>query len=234
MRQSIVQQVRSTTFFSVHADETTDSGRKEQLSICVRYVHDEILHEEFLDFIEVTDLTGHGLGNTIMTELTKRGLDLHNLVGQGYDGASAMSGRLNGAQATICGLHPQAHYVHCASHVLNLSLSGGCTEQATRNAMGVISTAANFFSRSAKRTNLLQSTVSKKLQGSSKKQRLLSLCETRWVERHDAVLTFVELFDPLVVCLTECLALDRETATSAQMLLNSLARPEFIIQLLAA
>ena len=65
MRQSIVQQVRSTTFFSVLADETTDSGCKEQLSICVRYVHDEILHEEFLVFIEVTDLTGHGLGNTI-------------------------------------------------------------------------------------------------------------------------------------------------------------------------
>ena len=63
----------------------------------------------------------------------------------------------------------------------------------------------------------------------SKKKRLLHLCKTRWVERHDAVLTFVELFSPLVTCLTKCLGLDKDTATSAQMVLNSISRPEFIV-----
>ena len=49
------------------------------------------------------------------------------------------------------------------------------------------------------------------------------------MERHDAVLTFVELFEPLVVCFTECVHLDKETATSAEMLLSSLGRSEFIV-----
>ena len=49
------------------------------------------------------------------------------------------------------------------------------------------------------------------------------------MERHDAVLTFVELFSPLVTCFTKCLGLDKDTATSAQMVLNSISRPEFIV-----
>ena len=226
--QAVVKRVRSARFFSVLADETTDSGRKEQLSLCLRYVADGKLCEDFLDFTEVTDLTGHGLGNSIMQEMRSHGLDLTHLVSQGYDGASAMSGALNGAQAVVQVAYPQAIYVHCANHVQNLSLSSGSSEQAVRNAMGVISSAANFFSRSAKRTTLLETVVTEKMP-ESKKQRLLQLCETRWVERHDAVLTFVELFDPLVTCLNNCLGMDKDTSTSAHMLLNSLSRPDFLV-----
>ena len=227
MVQSLVQRVRCARFFSVLADETTDAGRKEQLSISLRFVEEGKLHEEFLCFTEVTDLTGRGLGFTIMDEMRTRDLDLENLVGQGYDGASAMSGAFNGAHAVICAEYPLATYVHCSNHVLNLCLSHGSREQAVRNAMGILSSAANFFSHSSKRTALLETIVTNQTPDSNKK-RLLQLCETRWVERHDAVLTFVELFSPLVTCLT-CLDLDKDTATSAQMILNSISRPEFIV-----
>ena len=228
MIKSVVNRVKAAKYFSVLADETTDAGRKEQLSICVRYVGGGKLCEEFLGFSEVTDLTGHGLGNKIMHELESRNLDLGSLVGQGYDGASSMSGTLNGAHAVICAKHPQATYMHCANHVLNLCISNGSNEQAVRNAMGVISSAATFFSRSAKRTTILESTVVEEMP-ESRKTRLRQLCETRWVERHDAILTFVELFNPLVTCLKSCLDLDKDTSTSAQLLLNSMAKPEFIV-----
>ena len=117
MIKFVVNRVKAAKYFSVLADETTDAGRKEQLSICVRYVGGGKLCEEFLGFSEVTDLTGHGLGNKIMHELESRNLDLGSLVGQGYDGASSMSGTLNGAHAVICAKHPQATYMHCANHV---------------------------------------------------------------------------------------------------------------------
>ena len=63
------------------ADETTDAGQKEQLSICLRYLGGGKMCEEFLDFTEVTDLTGHGLGNQIMEEFESRNLDLKSLIG---------------------------------------------------------------------------------------------------------------------------------------------------------
>ncbi len=45
-----------------------------------------------------------------------------NLVGQGYDGASVMSGRHSGVAARIKAKTNHAFYVHCNAHCLNLVL----------------------------------------------------------------------------------------------------------------
>ena len=118
---------------------------------------------EFLDFTEVSDLTGNGLGNRIMEELESKNLDLGSLIDQGYDGVSAMSDTLNGAHAVVCAKWIQAANIHCTNHFINLCSSNGLSEQAVRNAMGVISCATNFFSRSAKRTTILETAVLKKM-----------------------------------------------------------------------
>jgi hypothetical protein len=52
-----------------------------------------------------------------------------------------------------------------------------------------------------------------------KRQRLRNLCETRWVERHDAILIFKMLFVPMLNALDECVSLrDRETLVKAEHL----------------
>ena len=63
--------------FSVLADETADIAGLEQLSLCARYVsHDLQIHEDFLQFVEVHDVTGNGLANSILTGLTSFGIDV--------------------------------------------------------------------------------------------------------------------------------------------------------------
>ena len=69
------------------------------------------------------DLTGNGLATQLLAILESSGLDKANMVGQGYDGAAAMSGERNGVQRHITEKCPSAVYVHCASHSLNLCLS---------------------------------------------------------------------------------------------------------------
>ena len=44
------------------------------------------------------------------------------LIMQTYDGASVMSGHINGVQAIVRQEYPFAHFVHCAAHRLNLAL----------------------------------------------------------------------------------------------------------------
>lgn len=63
---------------------------------------------------------------------------MSNLRGQGYDGAAAMSGKFNGAQACIQEAHPTAIYVHCASHSLNLALSNATEVSSIRNCFGIV------------------------------------------------------------------------------------------------
>lgn len=55
----------------------------------------------------------------MLDSLSKMGINLNYLKGQGYNGAGAMSGRLRGLQAKISEKYPSAIYVHCASLPLN-------------------------------------------------------------------------------------------------------------------
>lgn len=104
MRECIVASCQNACYFSVIADETTDVSTTEQLSTCVRFV--EILQgkvairEEFLGF---TSTTGENLAEVILSNLSAWSLDniIALLRGQGYDGASKMSGKFAGVQALV-------------------------------------------------------------------------------------------------------------------------------------
>ena len=50
-----------------------------------------------------------------------------NCRGQGYDGADAVAGHINGLSANIFHLNEKALYIHCYSHPLNLVVSDSLT-----------------------------------------------------------------------------------------------------------
>jgi len=73
------------------------------------------LHEDFLKFVPITSLKGESLAQTLLDNLINLGIDCSFMVGQGYDGTVAMSGRFNGVQAYVRKNNDMAIYVHCAS-----------------------------------------------------------------------------------------------------------------------
>jgi len=139
----IVVRVNAAKCFTVLADKTTDSGRKEQLAVCVRYVHISDcgkLREDFISFTDVSaDASTPGIAKSMLAVLKSSGIDIRYCYGQGYDGTSTMSGHENGVQAIIRGECPLALYTHCASHCLILALNKECTVAIVRNALAVVS-----------------------------------------------------------------------------------------------
>lgn len=77
----------------------------EQMSICIRHTFNEnglpTMREDFLGFITLYKLNAKGISNLIIESLLNWCLDLNKLIGQGYDGASTMSGLINGVQKRI-------------------------------------------------------------------------------------------------------------------------------------
>lgn len=59
-------------------------------------------------------------------QLEQKGTDQLKCVGQTYDGAAVMSGDIGGVQAQFQIQHPEATYVHCYAHELNLVLCHTC------------------------------------------------------------------------------------------------------------
>ena len=74
------------------------------------------------EFKPAHGLDAKSLSSLLIDELRRFGLDLAYLVGQGYDGASVMSGIHKGVQKFVRNVAPRAVYVHCYAHRLKVVL----------------------------------------------------------------------------------------------------------------
>ncbi len=99
--------------FSVLADEVS-SHNIEHLAICLHYVDaNNDICEDFVTFIKLERVRAIDIYEAITGCLEELGLSLNNLRGQGYDGASTMSGERSGVQKRIREKQPKAIYTHC-------------------------------------------------------------------------------------------------------------------------
>jgi hypothetical protein len=100
---------------------------QEQLSLCFRFLDNEndnsvIIREEFVGFRHAKSVKGAAICDIIVRFLTDLGLYINKIRAQCYDGAANMAGKYSGVQARILQLNPEASYVHCKAHSLNLAL----------------------------------------------------------------------------------------------------------------
>ena len=106
----------------------------EHFPICLRFVDSEYnIREEFVAFVKLARVRAVDIADAIMKTLENLGLSLSSLRGQGYDGASTMSGAKTGVQARIRECQPKALYTHCASHSFNLAILNSCSIPCIRN-----------------------------------------------------------------------------------------------------
>lgn len=240
IRSDILNEVRNAKFYSIIADEVTDTANKEELSLVIRYVHDGEIREVFVDFLEVERITGRLLGEAILMWLRNHNISPADMRGQCYDGASNMSGARSGVKAVVQEEAPKAMYYHCASHRLNLSVVSACSIQALKNAESYVGEIARFFSYSAKRQRLLDKAI-EACDSTSRVKKLKDACRTRWVERIDSYAVFLELLPALHMCLQAMVhpslhtdlgtdwSWDGETITEANGFLFQLQSSSFLV-----
>ena len=110
--------------------------------------------------------SGKALAETVLSGIANLTLDIHNCRGHGYDGASPVSGYINGLSAQILRINEKTMYTHCHSHRLNLAVAASCNIQIVRNVLEQIKELSYFFNHSELR-----------------QKKLKDVCRTRRVER---------------------------------------------------
>ncbi|CAN1294723.1 Zinc finger MYM-type protein 1 [Linum perenne] len=109
--------------YSILDDESVDQAGREQMSIILRFVNSRgILTERFFALKSVPDTSADTLKQVVCGVLSKYNLQIEKMRGQGYDGASNMSGQFNGLKALFLRDCPYAYFVHCFAHKLQLTL----------------------------------------------------------------------------------------------------------------
>ena len=104
------------------------------------------IRKQFLGFLHCElGLTGKASAETILTEIGSLTLDINNHCGQGYDGATSVSGHINGLSAHIIRINEKALYTHCYSHQLSLAVVTSCSIQYVRNVLDQIKELSFFF-----------------------------------------------------------------------------------------
>lgn len=190
----IEKEISETPFLAIMVDEATDIVKMAQMSICFRYVtsRNEIV-ERFFTFLDVTTDRTAAAVSKIEIDLIEKHSWGDKLVAQGYDGASVMSGEVNGVQTKLREVFPLARFIHCSSHCLNLVLSQSIQFIIFFSTLCGLPA---FFSPYSKRIAALDSIVNR---------RLPQLSRTRWnfssqlvsvVENHRDDL--IELFQMMV------------------------------------
>ena len=236
IRNKILEKVCQACYFSFIADEATDISNDEQLSISIRYLDEGSPREVFMEFHKcVTGVTGEAIADDILLKLKKWQLQLEFLRGQAYDGAGAMAGKSKGAAACIIAKQPKALYTHCASHRLNLCVVKCCSIREISNMMQSADKVSQFFSNSPKRQLALEKWIDD-LFTHERRKKVKEMCRTRWIERHEAFESFLDLFMPVVCCLEEIansspVKWNAETRSNAQSLFLTVFRFSFVVAL---
>lgn len=208
--KTLLFRITSAPYYSLILDTTQDISKRDQLSIVIRYTtlteknpgeNSLQIHESFLGFEEVGDQTSETFENSILLYLKEKGIDIQKCRGQGYDGASNMSGQYTGLQKRIKNIVPTAEYVHCAAHNLNLVLNDSVfniTE--VSQFYDIVQQTYVFFSVSLPRWQALNKTLEGEL---ARKKIIKKLCPTRWASRNDCLLALKQNFQCVMKCLTK-------------------------------
>ncbi|KAJ8883484.1 hypothetical protein PR048_015328 [Dryococelus australis] len=161
-------------------------GRQE-ISLCGHRDSSKIY--DFLQFFETNSLKGQDLTVIILNGLIQCGLNCEHPSGQGYDGA----GIYNGVQSIIKKTYPEAIYVHCAAHFLNLAITKSSEIQAARNCLENVEKFYDFLNTPKRKAVL--SKVFENSVASPSARSLKGLFAMRWTATYDAVYDFNELLE---------------------------------------
>ncbi|XP_042458776.1 zinc finger MYM-type protein 1-like [Zingiber officinale] len=145
-------------WFTLLLDEARDCSVKEQMTVVIRYVnkHGEVI-ERFMVVVHVATTTAACLKEAIDSLFAKYGLPVARLRGQGYDGASNMSGEFNGLKSLIMIENPYALYVHCFAHQLQLVVVAVAqVNQYVCDFMWIVGPIVNTSASSCKRADKLR------------------------------------------------------------------------------
>lgn len=94
--------------------------------------------ESFLQFKELIGTTGKEIADSLVEALVQHGINVQQMIGQGYDGASNMSSSVKGVHGRIKEIVSTAEYFWCAAHRLNLVATDAAADVAISQTLSCV------------------------------------------------------------------------------------------------
>uniref|UniRef100_A0A8C5P9S0 TTF-type domain-containing protein n=1 Tax=Leptobrachium leishanense TaxID=445787 RepID=A0A8C5P9S0_9ANUR len=131
IRESLVANIKKSTFVGIMIDGSTDQTSTEHANVYVRYVSEGNIKEDFLGTIALASATAQGYLKGLTAFLDSLHLDYRGtpwVAGLGTDGAASMLGHKSGLAVQMKDICPQIISIHCVAHRLQLAVLDVCKE----------------------------------------------------------------------------------------------------------
>ena len=232
IREKIVNDCNKSDYFAILADKATDTSTKEQVSLLLRFIDSTCnsfeIREEFVGFLHAHSIQGEALATLLLNTTDQYDIGGDKICAQGCDRAGNTARKHQGVQVHIRQCFPEAAYVHCKSHCLNLATVHSCKDPSVHTIMGTVQDIAFMFNYSAKHMEAFYSELESDDLTKDIRTKLRTLCGTHWTSRAVALHTFKEAF-PVTVSALEHLKQNGDD--KANQYLAAISRFNFIIGL---
>ena len=227
--RTLASKINSAIHYCLQIDGTRDLAGHEQISLVLRIADERgVVQQYFLGFYQCASQTSESLEQFVVSVLENLRIPLENCRCVNFDGASNMSGRVNGLQARIRKLVPRVIFFHCAAHRLNLVVVAACRCIAeAANFFGIVQSVYNFIANAPTRRLLFEEGWRTHCEG--KQLTLKKLCEVRWGCQRRALRVMVDGYAAVLYALENFLETspDPKTRAEANGLLKQVESFEF-------
>ena len=111
--REIASDFRAAVYYTVMADEVTDSSNREQVVVCLQWIDEDFEpHEDFIGLHKVESIGADVLVAVSKDTPLNMNLKHAHCRGQCYDSAANMAGCRSGVATRIAAEEPRAIYVH--------------------------------------------------------------------------------------------------------------------------
>ena len=201
LERRLLESLKSSSFFSIMADECKDISTQEELSICCRWLVNGCPEEHFLTVLHVKSTDAKEITHALTTYISDKELEYTKLVGQGYDGASPFSGAHSGVQKRMRVHAAHALYIHCSCHRLQLaSMQAAESIAPVKKMFGAMGNLWKLFYYSPKKAEAL-----KEVQSVLKlpELKIVKPSHTRWLSHERCVRAIRKELPALIVTLQQ-------------------------------
>ena len=228
LTNNILDELRSSSYIAVLADESTDLRSRNELCVCFRYVLNGDSVERYFKLQQLQSTDAETVKDAIKNFIVKNGIPPGCIYWMAFDGAANMSGRTNGVQAKLKReLLGKANYIHCRSHLLNLAAANVARDvKPLQRLFSSFNSLWSFFHNSPKRHNILTE-IQKVL--NDPVLELVRAGDTRWTSNYRSVHAVKVCLRSIVYALQEVHCASGDLSSEAGGLLLTFQNPTSVL-----
>ena len=191
--------IQGTPYLGIMCDESLDIAVTKKLVIYCKIIKSGEIFVLFGANVEVLDGKATTIYESLVKFLNDMGVNISKVSGLGTDGASVMTGRLNGVGVKLKADNAQLIHVWCAAHRLSLVAHWASDKIAFMKTVQETMVAIyNFYSYSAQRYNKIKELT--KIMNVHVK-RFKKPTQVRWLSVYEAVDAIHGVFSVLYISL---------------------------------